>query len=165
MAEPPIEIEVLGLAELDRKLKALGNKMAGKALYSALNVALTPVVKEAKKRALVAEEEHIMTKKGGSKVEVKPGLLKSSIRKRRLKKKEHKGRYKNGAAMGVYIGKGTKQKEYPNYWHFIEYGTPHMPATPFIRPAFDNNIQVMIDTFKKKLAENIEKYETEMGAS
>lgn len=151
-------IEIEGLAELDAKLEGLSNELAGKALFSALNVALTPVVKEAKQRAATAPEPHTMTVKGGRKVEVQPGLLKSAIRKRRLPKSEHTGEFVQGAVMGVYVGKGTKQKEYPNYWHFVEYGTAKMPAVPFLRPAFDNNVDLMIKRFSDKLSKNIDKY-------
>lgn len=158
MADDWTRMEVHGLEELERKLGELDNAMAGKALFSALNYALTPVVKEAKLHAAKANEPHIMTKKGGGKVEVQPGLLASAIRKRRLPKSEHTGEFAQGAVMGVYIGKGTKQKEYPNYWHFVEYGTVNMPATPFIRPGFDNNVELMISRFSEKINENIDKY-------
>lgn len=146
-------LSVQGLAELERKLEGLTNELAGKALYSALNVALTPVVKEAKQHALVASEPHEMNG-----ITVQPGLLASAIRKKRVPKGEMVGELANGAAMGVFIGKGTSQKLYPRYWHHVENGTSKMQATPFLRPAFDNNINVMIAKFSEKLAANIVKY-------
>lgn len=154
-------IEINGLDELDAKLAELDNELSGKALFSALNVALTPVVKEAKQRALVAPEPHTMTKKGGQKVLVQPGLLSSAIRKKRLPKSEHTGEFAQGAVMGVYVGKGTKQKEFPNYWHIPEYGSVKQPATPYLRPAFDHNVDLMIERFSDKLAKNIDKYTTD----
>ena len=45
----------------------------------------------------------------------------------------------------------------PNYWHFVEYGTP---PTPFLRPAFDKNVDLMVERFSDKLAKNIDKYTT-----
>ncbi|WP_198333638.1 HK97-gp10 family putative phage morphogenesis protein [Psychrobacter namhaensis] len=153
MARDSGSIGVQGLRELEEKLEGLTNELAGKALYSALNVALTPVVKEAKQGALVASEPHKM---GG--VTVQPGLLADSIRKKRVPKREMTGELAQGAAVGVYIGKGRRQKLYPRYWHFIENGTSKMAATPFLRPAFDNNINVMIAKFSEKLAKNIDKY-------
>lgn len=146
-------VAVQGLAELERKLEGLTNELAGKALYSALNVALTPVVKEAKQRALVASEPHEMNG-----TIIQPGLLASAIRKKRVPKGEMVGELANGAAMGVFIGKGTKQKIYPRYWRFVENGTVKMAATPFLRPAFDNNINVMIAKFSEKLSANIDKF-------
>ena len=93
MTEDFFDMEVQGLDELDAKLAGLTNDLAGKAVFSALGYALAPTVKEAKQRTLVAPEPHIMTKKGGSKVEVQPGLLASAIRKRRLPKREHTGEF------------------------------------------------------------------------
>ena len=152
-------VEVQGLEELEAKLAELDNKLAGKAIYGALNYALTPVVKEAKQRARKAKEPHAMVINANKrKVEIQPGLLASAVKKRRVPKSEMKGEFAQGAAMGVYIGTGTKQKFYPQYWPFIEYGTSTQPATPFIRPAFDNNIDLMLSRFSEKLSENIDKY-------
>lgn len=152
------DMEILGFDELEAKLALLDNKVAGKALYGALNYALTPAVKEQKTRASKADEPHTMTYPNGKTVEIEPGLLKSAIRKRRVPKREMVGEFAQGAAMGTYVGKGTKQKVYPNYWHFIEYGTSKQPAAPFIRPAFDNNIELMLERFGDKLNQNIDKY-------
>lgn len=143
------KIEIKGLKELDKQLAKLDNAAAGKALYSALNAAATPMVKTAKQRAALAPEPHEMAY-GQGYVEVKPGLLKSAIRKRRLKRKEYTA-IEQGAAIGIYIGKGTQQKLYPRYWHFIEYGTSKMPAVPFIRPAFDENKDEAVQIFAKRL--------------
>lgn len=150
-------VEVQGLSELEDKLAELDNKLAGKAIYNALGYALTPVVKDAKKFAAKAKEPHTVVYPNGKKIDVKPGLLRTAIKKRRVPKSEMKGEFAQGAAMGMYIGTG-RNKVYPNYWHFIERGTSTQPATPFIRPAFDNNIQLMIERFSQKLNENIDKY-------
>ena len=158
MSDDWASIEVQGLEELERKLGDLDNKLAGKALYGALNFALTPVIKEQKQRAAKAEEPHEIIYPNGKKVKVEPGLLSTASRKRRVPKSEMVGELSQGAAMGTYIGKGTKQKVYPNYWHFIEHGTSKQPAVPFIRPSFDNNVELMIERFSTKLNENIDKY-------
>ena len=149
--------EVLGLEELEAKLAELDNKLAGKAIYGALGYALTPVVKDAKKFASKAKEPHTVVYSNGKKIEVKPGLLRTAIKKRRVPKSEMKGEFAQGSAMGMYIGTG-RNKVYPNYWHIIERGSSVLPATPFIRPAFDNNIQLMLERFSEKLNENIDKY-------
>lgn len=150
-------LEVQGLDELERKLGELDNKLAGKAIYNALSYALTPVVKDAKKFAAKAKEPHTIVYSSGKKVDIKPGLLRTAIKKRRVPKSEMKGEFGQGAAMGMYIGNG-RNKVHPFYWRFIERGTSTRPATPFIRPAFDNNVQLMIERFSGKLNENIDKY-------
>lgn len=150
-------IEVLGLDELDKQLAKLDDKVKDKALSKALNHALNPIRKDAKFYASVAPEPHIMMVKGGRRVVVQRGLLRSAIRKRKVPKREMGEFGGHGVAMGIYVGKGTKQKEYPNYWHFLEYGTSQMPAVPFLRPAFDKNVQVAVNAFAKTLKDEIDK--------
>lgn len=165
-------LEIQGLAELEERLKDLAdNKLAEKMLYSALSAAATPMVKEAKQRAIVAEKSHLMRYGNAYKasgmlgtkakfnryVEVKPGLLKESIRRRKLKKGEMAKLGIEGVALSIYVGKGTKQKLYPRYWHFIEYGTSKMSATPFLRPAFEMIKEQSLQRFKEKLTQNLDK--------
>lgn len=150
------EFDVQGLSELDARLEKLDNETAGKALFSALMSASTPMLKTAKEKAATAKEPHSM-KYGNKTVEVQPGLLKDSIRRKRVPAREMTGELKNGAAVGIYIGKGIKQKLYPRYWHFVERGTKNVAATPFLRPAFDQNIEKSVERFKKQLTKKIDK--------
>ena len=154
-----VEVRIAGLSELDEALAQFSDRIAKKAVNSALTYALTPMVKEAKAKASVAEKTHKMLYgrySSQSYVQVQPGLLKQAIKKRRLKKSELT---KLGASAGVaiHVGKSNKQKLYPKYWTFIEYGTVKMVAIPFLRPAFDATVRVSLDRFYDKLAVNITK--------
>ncbi|WP_323841566.1 MULTISPECIES: HK97-gp10 family putative phage morphogenesis protein [unclassified Moraxella] len=100
-----------------------------------------------------AKEPHQMQYQGKT-ITVMPGLLKSAIRRKRVKARY----YQHGAAVMIFVGRGSKQKIYPRYWHFLEKGTAKMPATPFLRPAFDNNKDEAVERFKAQLAKNIKKY-------
>lgn len=42
------------------------------------------------------------------------------------------------------------------YWRFIEFGTSKVPPTPFMRPALEENIQVVTDEFNKQFMKTIE---------
>jgi HK97 gp10 family phage protein len=42
------------------------------------------------------------------------------------------------------------------YWRFIEFGTSKVPPTPFMRPALEENIQVVTDEFNKQFMKSIE---------
>lgn len=152
-----ISLEVQGLSGLFEQLQKVDDKLSDKILAKALNAGATAIKKDAKKRASVAEKSHIMRYSRGGKVKVEPTLLRQSIRQRKIKKKEMAKAGLQGAAVGIYIGKGTKQKLYPRYWHFIEYGTPHHPAVPFLRPAFEHNKQLALDKFVAKLSSEIDK--------
>lgn len=43
------------------------------------------------------------------------------------------------------------------HWRFIEFGTAYIPAIPFLRIAFFNNIPVVIDTFAQVFKEELDK--------
>ena len=151
------DVQITGLRELDDALAQFSDKVAKKALDNALSYAATPIVKEAKAKAALANEPHEMVYgRAGNKVTVQPGLLKSAIRKRRLKKREL-SELGVDAGVAVYIGKGTKQKLYPKYWHFVEFGTSKIAPVPYLRPAFDTKANEAIERFKTKLRQNIEK--------
>jgi HK97 gp10 family phage protein len=44
-----------------------------------------------------------------------------------------------------------------SYWHLVEFGTSHSAAEPYLRPAFDQNTDHMIGTFKSICSEQIER--------
>lgn len=150
-----VEVQIEGLVELDEALAQFSEKVAKKSIYSALHYALTPMTKDVKQRATIAEKTHKMLY-GRAYVEVQPGLIRESIKKRRLKKSEI-AKLGVSAGVAIHAGKGKTQKYYPKYWPFIEYGTTKMVAIPFFRPAFDANIRIAFDRFYDKLAKNIEK--------
>ncbi len=153
-----VEVRIEGLAELDEALAEFSEKVAKKSINSALSYALTPMVQEAKQRAAVSEKAHIMLygRNNSRPVQVQPGLIKEAIRKRRLKKGEI-AKLGASAGMAIHVGKSTKQKLYPKYWTFIEYGTAKAVAIPFLRPAFDATVRTSLDRFYDKLSKNIEK--------
>ena len=102
-------VQIKGLDMLDEKIAKLTNdKTKDKVLSRALNAALNPIRKDAKRYAAVAPEPHIMVLRSGRKVVVQRGLLRSAIRKRKVPKREMGELGGYGVAMGIYVGKGTK---------------------------------------------------------
>lgn len=124
-------VKTEGLRELDRALNQLPLRARSSVLRGALNKAADPIVKEA--RALVP---------------VDTGLGKKSIRKR-----ASTPRAANGFNAVVTIG--FLQRAF--YLRFIELGTSKIPAKPFLRPAFDNNIKAAMEMFRQELRARIEK--------
>lgn len=49
---------------------------------------------------------------------------------------------------------GVNKKKAP-HWHFLEYGTSHRAAKPFLRPTFDNKIKPAIDTMRARMSQLI----------
>jgi len=175
-------MEILGLSELEDKLELLTTKLVGKSLDKALNYAVAPMVKEAKQLAPKSEKEYrrymsggqgeatqVKTKRGkmrrgkskrakrgeGKFVMQKPGTLRRSIKRLKITKLEEFK--KNGTAVGIFVS-NRKSDLPPYYWYFIEHGTSKMPASPFMRPAFDHNVEEAANRFGVKLNENIDEY-------
>lgn len=143
-------------SDIKQGLAGLTARMAKKAVDGAITYAKTPMLKDAQEKSAKAEADHRM-EYGDGYVDVHPGLLKESIKWRKLKAKELQ---ELGASAGgaIYIGKGKTQKLYPRYWHFIEYGTSALAPAPYFRPAFEQNKQLFLDRFCQKLRQNIDKF-------
>ena len=43
------------------------------------------------------------------------------------------------------------------YWRYLEFGSANMPATPFMRPALQNNIQAVTNSFTENFNKEIDK--------
>ncbi|OPH36499.1 HK97-gp10 family putative phage morphogenesis protein [Moraxella lacunata] len=138
-------MQIKGLDELNKKLHQLrdevSNKDAGGVLYGSLMFASTPMYKEARANA-----------------PFRTGVIKGSIKRRRLTKGDSANM--DGAAVAIYVALKGSRKSRENAYYYIfheEYGARGRPPIPFIRPAFDNNQAGATDRFAKKLGERIDK--------
>ena len=43
------------------------------------------------------------------------------------------------------------------YWRYLEFGSANMPTTPFMRPALQNNIQAVTNSFAENFNKEIDK--------
>lgn len=170
-------MRIEGLTELNEKLKALrdemGNKDAGKALYSSLMYASTPMYQQVRANAPatsspyrrymshaqgeIVNGKRRRAKRGTGRYQMQnPELYKKSIKRRRLTKGESANL--QGGAIAIYVSMGTgKTFGSPYYWFFNEYGRKNQPARPIFRPAFDNNQAGATDRFAQKLGQQIDK--------
>lgn len=137
-------VEVKGLRELGAAMKALGNDMGLKIARAATAAAAQPV----KKRAIA----NIVASPS-----VDTGSLKSSVIVKRLGRKESTLTSEHIVTVrgrGKKKKDGTRQSEAPHASK-VEFGTVHMPAEPFLRPAFESEkgtaLQKMTDTLKRRI--------------
>ncbi|ELW82084.1 bacteriophage protein, PF04883 family [Acinetobacter sp. WC-743] len=157
-----VSVRVDGLDDLTQQLQQLESLGKQKQLtQNALFYASKPMLDEVKALAPKAEKAYYRYWKGRKSDDyagkerklVKPGKLKKSIKRRRVK-------IEGSAAIGIYVG-GTKWLNDPNYyafyWRFLEYGTPNLPATPFIRPSFDKHKEQAVERFKERYREYVNK--------
>lgn len=130
-----IRVEVKGLAELERQLIALGEKVGTQVLREAGRAALEPVLEDMKEHAgfdEAANAEH----------------MRDSIKIRSSTSKA------KGNAV-VYLRVGPSKK------HFIkalaqEMGTVKQVASPFIRPALDYNQAKVLRILAVEIRDRIE---------
>ncbi len=124
-----VEVGLFGMDELMQKLEAMGNK-AGRIQNEAL--------KKAGEKVLEPAIE---------KVPVDTGKLKETLDISKVKTK-------NGEKyIEVGITKGDNSEIF--YGKFIEWGTSERPATPFLQPAYEENISNIQEIIKDELKKGL----------
>lgn len=119
-----ISVEITGLDDLQKGLKAIGKKMREKIGNEAVVTAMTPVVDLAQRLAGKSRETGALQESIGMKV--KP--------------------YRRGNVIFGIVGprkgfnkpdpSGKGFRDPRKYAHLVEFGTKHASAKPFMRPAF-----------------------------
>lgn len=126
-----------GMEELVDQLNALHSEMAVKLLRSAVGMAVDPIITEAKIRIPVGKEYHL-SYKGNL---LSPGFARDSIKKITT--------IKNGAAVASV---GVKKEAF-YATQFLEVGTSHMDAQPWLQPA----LEAARPAVEKRLTESLRK--------
>lgn len=132
-----IEMRIEGLAELRANLLKLPKDIQGRPLRSAVSAAAKVVQDRAKQ---LAPE--------------KTGRLKRAIY--RTRSRSESSRVQETHIVGVRAGKRHQKKNRDAYyWRFLEFGTSHQRARPYMRPAFDSTRQQQLETLRDRLAKAI----------
>lgn len=136
-----ISLKLHGLEGLKSQLDELQAEAAGKTLARAARKAFAPVLATA--QALVP---------------VDTGLLRDSIKLVSVRAKDGEAvvtvGLKVAAAKGAAkLGRRTISAHWR--WHFVELGTRHMAAKPFLRPALDQNAQQVLDVLRDELLKGV----------
>lgn len=149
-----------GLAELEQQLLSLKELGGVKVLSAAGRKAFKPVIESAKARvrvdsAALKDAIKMTTKKapkGNPKAVVAIGLkIQGPSRKSRKLAKVHARMVKRRLISGPKtLGVNPRVR-----WHLEEFGTAKAGAHPYIRPAFDSNVQGMVETLKNALGKGV----------
>lgn len=138
MSEEFVSVQVSGLDAIHAQLLQLQAETAAKVLVASAKKAFLPVLWSAR-----------------GKVPVDSGSLRDSLKIAVAKSDE-------GdliCSVGITIGKkeGGKPGELApsTRWHFIELGTVKIPATPYLRPALDENASGVVEILKDELTKRI----------
>ena len=148
-----VSVNLYGLSDLEQALRDISNdnSIAGaKVIRSAMMTASLPMYRHLQATAPKSKDprpRQRKTSKGGT-VEILPGFLRSRIRRRSYINKtgygsRNIGRTQNEANSLVKVRIGA----YTPYAHYVELGTEHSPAQPFMRSAIDGHWQGITQKF------------------
>ncbi len=150
-----IKAEVTGLKELVKRLEALPVKIQKKTLRKAVTEGARLILRTAKTKVAVGETG-LLKKSLGQKVGIsrRAGSVYAVIGPRTGYKKTKKGRTRTKLGDKL-VAAGVKPHFYA---HFVEKGTRHSGAKPFMRPALDENIGAVKQIFVKHIQEALKEH-------
>jgi len=134
--------QVLGLAELDERLRVLPEAVRGQVLTQALLSAAEPIVTEARNRAPIRTDGKVKKIGKGARGRL-PGFLRASVRRARGGVKDTTATVQIGPAKAAFYGM------------FSEFGTSKQSARPWLRPAFEIAADAAVELLREKLAAGI----------
>ncbi len=145
------EVQIHGLEELTRTLKALPNELTASSRGGILALALRDIANMVKKDVIAdapvgTGEEYVSFK--GQKIKVEHGRLKRAVRVRRDKNPHLVGMTEN-IQIKMYKGRSRLDKNAAWFWFMVNFGTEKQAPQPFFTGAFDKNQTQMIPTFEK----------------
>lgn len=139
------EFQIHGLDAVLRKMRALPDKLKQKGVRSAGTKAMRIVRDAARVRARQFDDPKSP----------------SNIAKAIVTRVDAKGgRRVGGVVVKVGVAGGARPKKGnvdTGHWRMLEFGTSHMPAQPFMRPALETNVGRVTDAFVANLNTEIDK--------
>lgn len=152
-------VKVEGLKELANALRELPKAVARNQLRGPVAFAAAQMRDDARRRAPVAAEDL-----GPGRP--KPGTLRKSVIIKRVPTAANRAVYILGVRHGKQFQKVGKRELNLDayYWRFIEFGTSHAAARPFIRPAFEANKRQALDIIVNRLRTGLEAEATRLGS-
>jgi HK97 gp10 family phage protein len=153
-------IKVRGLKELDRALSELPRRVAKKHLSGAVRKGAQLIAKDAKRRAPVSDAAFDFARMDSGKLQRNVIYF-----KRRARSTTNTVSYGVSVrSKGIFIGsdgnwhsKGAKEDpKNAYYWTFVEFGTRHQSARPFLRPAYEANKKRAVGVIARELGKRIQ---------
>ena len=145
-----VEVNIEGLDEVQEKLKRLGNpRLMKNAARRSMRKAMA-IVRDAARSSAKGIDDPETAEKIWKNIAIAAG----------------KTRNPNEVIMrvGVRGGASFSNKNPPNtpggdtrHWRFIEFPSVNNPGTPFMRPALQNNVQAVTNSFAENFNKEIDK--------
>ena len=147
-------VSIEGLAELNRALRELPQRIANRGLRTAVYAGAKVIRDEARHRAPKAAQSLGIKQPPA-------GTLKRSVIMKHIRELSGGGRQ----TFYVLVRQGKKYRNQGKrgnlsqdawYWRFVEFGTRKMAARPFLRPALESRRREAVEAIKGRLAQRIE---------
>ncbi|MCA8048026.1 HK97-gp10 family putative phage morphogenesis protein [Burkholderia arboris] len=130
-------VQILGLADLQADFAKLSKAQSTKTLRRATLAGANVIRDEARVRA-----------------PKKSGKLRRNIVSAALRQKDSPGLATAGVRVRTKGGADSPNNAF--YWRFVELGTQHMRAHPFVRPSFDTSIDRAEGAIRTEMARAID---------
>ena len=137
--------------------KKLLDKFEVKERKKILRTAARPMLKEIKAQAPKSAKEHFRTKDGTRVATYEPGNLQRSIVFLPFRKSNDiwiGPKVKKGQSTGHFSG--NKVDGY--YAHWLEYGTVHQAASPYMRPGFDQEKRPTLARIEQGVKKKVDEF-------
>ena len=149
-----VEFNIEGLDEVQEKLKRLGNpRLMKNAARRSARKAMAIVRDAARANAKTLDDPETAEKiwkniaiAAGKSRDANAVVMRVGVR--------------GGAAQNANTDRAALSKlsgGITTYWRYLEFGSAKMPATPFMRPALQNNIQAVTNSFAENFNKEIDK--------
>lgn len=137
-------VTLIGDKALERKLKALPERVQRRVMRGAINAAATPVVKSAKSKA--KKQSGLLKRSLGKKVftNKKRQSVTAIVGPRKQVKGEYKGQVRKPSRYAHLVEKG-----------YIDEQGNHVPPQPFLNPAMRETEGQALNVMQTKLAEGV----------
>lgn len=139
------DFKIEGLDAVLAKMRGLAPKLVKKGLRSAGTKAMRIVRDDARKGAKAIDDP----------------ASGSNIAKNIITRYDGRGSKRvGGAVTKVGVAGGARPRpgrEDTGHWRLVEFGTEHMPARPFMRPALANNVEQVTTVYVQALNAEIDK--------
>ena len=149
-----VEFNIEGLDEVQEKLKRLGNpRLMKNAARRSMRKAMA-IVRDAARANAKGLDDPETAEKIWKNIAIAAGKTKDpNVVVMRVG-------VRGGAAQNANTDRAALSKlsgGITTYWRYLEFGSANMPATPFMRPALQNNIQAVTNSFAENFNKEIDK--------
>ncbi len=149
-----VEVNIEGLDQVQEKLKRLGNpRLIKNAARRSARKAMAIVRDAARANAKTLDDPQTAEK-------IWKNIAIGAGKTRNPNEVVMRVGVRGGAAQNANTDRAALSKlsgGITTYWRYLEFGSAKMPATPFMRPALQNNIQAVTNSFAENFNKEIDK--------